>query len=257
MRLIALGALAFACHIQTAAAAGPSDTIALFDKERARPVPVALYFPASHPDCTPARPCPVALLSPGYGNSHLEYGFLSERLARLGYLVAAIGQEAPGDARLDPQGDMVRQRAEMARRGATTIRFVHGELAQKLRGYDWQRVVLAGHSMGGDSSALLASTDPAGIAAVVTLDNRRAALPRSSAIRVLSLRAADTGADPGVLPDAEERRRYQSCILDLAASRHNDMYDGGPPALKDAIGGAVERFLRLDAARRPAFACAQ
>ncbi|MEH6438247.1 hypothetical protein [Massilia sp. DD77] len=259
MRLTALGALAFACHIQTAAAAAAAatDTIVLFDRERARPVPVALYFPASPSACTPARPCPVALLSPGYGNSHLEYGFLSERLARLGYLVAAIGQEAPGDAKFDPQGDMVRQRAEMARRGATTIRFVHGELAQKLRGYDWQRAVLAGHSMGGDSSALLASTDPAGIAAVVTLDNRRAALPRSSAIRVLSLRAADTGADPGVLPDAEERRRYGACILDLADSRHNDMVDGGPSVLKDAIGGAVERFLRLDAAGRPAFACGE
>lgn len=244
MRLIALGALAFASTCCSAAGLTPAPaTMTLMDEARARPVPVALYFPASHAVCALARPCPVALLSPGYGNSHLEYGFLAERLARQGYLVASIGHEAPGDPKMDPQGDLPRQRAEMARRGAATIRFVHRVLAGAQPGYDWRRAVLVGHSLGGDSSALLASTDPAGIAALVTLDNRRAALPRSDAVRVLSLRAADTGADPGVLPDAEERRRYRACILDLEGARHNDMFDGGPTALKERIADAVGRFL--------------
>jgi len=255
MRLTALGALAFASTIWCAPAGAAPATMVLLDEARARPVPVALYFPAPDTVCTPARPCPVALLSPGYGNSHLEYGFLAERLAHQGYLVAGIGHEAPGDAKMDPQGDLPRQRAQMAQRGAATIRFVHRVLAGSHPGYDWQRAVLVGHSLGGDSSALLASTDPAGIAALVTLDNRRAALPRSSAVRVLSLRAADTGADPGVLPDAEERRRYGACIVDLDGARHNDMFDGGPSLLKERIAEAVARFLRRDGRGRPAFDC--
>ena len=255
MRSTALGALAFAtAFLSGPAGAGPA-TMVLLDEARARPVPVALDVPAADAACTPARPCPVALLSPGYGNSHLEYGFLAERLARLGYLVAAIGHEAPGDPKMDPQGDLQRQRAAMAQRGAATIRFVHRVLAGAHPGFDWQRAVLVGHSLGGDSSALLASSDPAGIAALVTLDNRRAALPRSSALRVLSLRAADTGADPGVLPDAQERRRYRACIVDLEGARHNDMFDGGPAALKERIGAAVAGFLRPDGQGRPAFDC--
>jgi len=252
MRLTALGALALSTCMSAGASAAPA-TMTLLDEARARPVPVALYFPDAA--CTPARPCPVALLSPGYGNSHLEYSFLAERLARHGYLVASIGHEAPGDPKMDPQGDLPRQRAEMAQRGAATIRFVHRVLAGTHPGYDWRHAVLVGHSLGGDSSAVLASLDPAGIAALVTLDNRRAALPRSSAIRVLSLRAADTGADPGVLPDAPERRRYRACILDLEGARHNDMFDGGPALLKERIAGAVERFLKDDGQGRPAFEC--
>lgn len=243
MRTSAPRAFAFAFALLSSAAVAAPATMVLFDEARARPVPVALYFPAPSQACAPARPCPVALLSPGYGNSHLEYGFLAERLARLGYLVAAIGHEAAGDPKMDPQGDLPRQRAEMARRGAATIRFVHTMLAGTHPGYDWGGAALVGHSLGGDSSALLASTDPAGVKALVTLDNRRAALPRSSAIRVLTLRAADTGADPGVLPDEGERRRYGACILALEGARHNDMFDGGPAALKQRIGAEVERFL--------------
>ncbi|VXB08667.1 alpha/beta hydrolase [Massilia sp. 9I] len=218
-------------------------TLALVDAARARPVPIDLYLPAKADSCTPERPCPVALLSHGYGMGSREYGFLAEALSARGYLVASIGHEAPGDAKMDPNGDLPRQRAEMAARGAANIRFAHTVLARRYPGYDWGRTVLVGHSLGGDSSAWLARTDPAGIAALITLDNRRAALPRSEHIRVLSLRAADTGADPGVLPTLEEQRRFKACILPLPDSRHNDMADGGPPELRQRIVDAVLAFL--------------
>ncbi|WP_020653217.1 alpha/beta hydrolase [Massilia niastensis] len=258
MRVTAIGAFALALSMGPAiVAAGPAPapaSMVLLDQARARPVPVALYFPAGAA-CTPARRCPVALLSPGLGIGHLEYGFLAGRLARQGYLVASIGLDLAGDPTFDPDGDVVRQRAGLARTGAATIRFVHGVLAGTHPGYDWDKVVLVGHSRGGDSSALLAATDPAGIAAVVTLDNRRAALPRSDRVRVLSLRASDTGAEPGVLPDEEERRRYRACIVDLKEARHDDMFDGGPEELKERIGGIVEGFLRPGAKRQASFAC--
>ena len=72
MRLTALGALASASTFLSAAVGAAPAAMVLLDEARARPVPVALYFPGSNLACTAATPCPVALLSPGYGNSHLE-----------------------------------------------------------------------------------------------------------------------------------------------------------------------------------------
>lgn len=236
-----LGAAAFL--LGASGAEAQSTTLALVDPARTRPVPVELYLPANAAACSAARPCPAALLSHGYGMGSREYGFLAEALRARGYLVASIGHEAPGDPKMDPDGDLPRQRADMARRGAANIRFVHGALARAYPGYDWGRTLLVGHSLGGDSSAWLASTDPAGIAGLITLDNRRAALPRSERIRVLSLRAADTGADPGVLPTLDEQQRLKACIVALPGARHNDMFDGGPPELRRRILAAIDAFL--------------
>lgn len=248
-RLLAAASLLAASSVQAA-----PTTLQLVDAARARPVPVELYFPARESACTVARPCPVVLLNHGYGIGSREYGFLAEALNAQGYLVASIGHEVAGDAKMDPAGDMPRQRAGIARRGVANIRFAHAALAQAYPGYDWGRTVLVGHSMGGDSSAWLASTHPDGIEAVVTLDNRRAALPRNG-VRVLSLRASDTGADPGVLPTAGEELRYRSCILQLDNARHNDMFDGGPAELRSRILAAVIAFLAPGPGGRPAFAC--
>lgn len=228
-----------------------SFTMNLFDPARARPIAVEIYLPDGFAACTAARPCPAALLSHGYGMDSRAYGFLADALTARGYLVASIGHEAPDDPKMDPAGDLPRQRAEMARRGAANIRFAHGALARAWPGYDWGRTLLVGHSLGGDSAAWLAANDPAGIAALVTLDNRRAALPRSPHIRVLSLRASDTGADPGVLPSPEEQRRFKACIVTLADARHDDMSDAGPPALRRRILAAVAAFLGPDAGACP------
>ena len=72
--------------------------------------------------------------------------------------------------------------------------------------------MLVGHSLGGDTAAYLASQPGASFAALVTLDNRRAALPRSPMTKVLSIRAGDTQADP------ECCRRWTSAATPARAS---------------------------------------
>jgi predicted dienelactone hydrolase len=248
-----LSALFFLALLCSAAAAPVS--LPLLDSQRQRAVPVELYYPPQASACSPARPCPVAILNPGYGMSARDYSFIAEALNDAGYLVASIQHGLPGDAPTDPQGDLPRQRQALAAQGADNIRYARRALASALPGYDWQHPVLVGHSLGGDSAARLAGDAAAGIPALITLDNRRAALPRSASTRVLSLRATDTQADPGVLPSAEDQQRYGACIIQLDNARHNDMQDGGSDELKAAIVQAILHFLQPLPGGGRAYAC--
>lgn len=80
-------------------------------------------------------------------------------------------------------------------------------------------------------------------------------MPRSADIPVLTIRASDTVADPGVLPDEEERKRYGICVVRIEGARHNDMHDGGSAQLKAMILSAIGVFLAP--APLPTYACAR
>ena len=148
-----------------------------------------------------------------------------------GYLVVCIEHELASDA-------------PAWRRGADSIRFVRTTLSASYLGFDWQRLVLFGHSMGGDVSTWLLRDSAPFISAIVTLDHRRVALPRTSAIRVLSIRASDFEADARVLPSREEQAQFGACIVRLERARHNDMFDGGSAELKGRIAQIITSFLR-------------
>ena len=69
-------------------------------------------------------------------------------------------------------------------------------------------------------------------------------LPRgASSPRALSVRASDFAADPGVLPTADELAAAGGCVVTIRGARHNDMHDGGPAALRNAIAAHIVRFL--------------
>jgi predicted dienelactone hydrolase len=233
-------ALAAAAALSGQAASAATLDLTLQDQARQRTIPVELSFPAA--PCTTA-PCPVALLSAGYGIGHKEYHFLVEELNRSGWLVVSVEHQLPTDAKLDRNGDLLAQMKPMRRRGVANLRFVQDTLSKSHPGYDWRHVTLIGHSLGGDISAERASEGDATITRLVTLDSRRAALPRSSAVKVLSIRAGDTQADPGVLPDAQEQKQYGTCIVKLPDAKHNEMYDGGGAELKAAINRITQAFL--------------
>jgi hypothetical protein len=127
------------------------------------------------------------------------------------------------------------------------------EAAPRYPQFDWQHLLLVGHSLGGDSSAQFAADNPSRVSGLISLDSRRVALPRSAGIHVLTIRASDTTADPGVLPDEEERRRYGSCVVRIEGARHNDMQDAGSEELKAGIISAIATFLAPGP--HPAYAC--
>ncbi|WP_281558301.1 alpha/beta hydrolase [Thalassomonas sp. RHCl1] len=229
-----------------------AENIVLVDKSRNRQVPTELYYPKNKQLCTRASTCPVVLLSAGYGVAHGEYTFLAETFTQSGYLVVAIGHELPGDPALSVSGNLFETRSENWQRGAVTLAFIQQTLKQKLPGYNFDALTLAGHSNGGDISAWLANgwlneKHKAYINSIITLDHRRVALPKTKDISVLSVRASDFAADKGVLPTPGEQKLFGSCVVRIADARHNDMSDAGPDWLKQKIQYIVSQYLNKTA----------
>lgn len=237
MKLLALFASLLLSSISFA-----SDEI--YDESRDRLIPVEVSHPVEKEHCNETEKCPVALLSAGYGVSHTKYTFLSDQLNQLGYMVIAIGHELERDPPLSVSGDLYETRSENWIRGAETLDFIKHYLASINQNYNFNDLLLIGHSNGGDISSWLANDGKDYIGTVITLDHRRVPLPRRKDINVLSIRGSDYPADNGVLPSFMEAQEYGMCVKEIPKSRHNDMTDYGPQWLKDEIQRVIESYLK-------------
>lgn len=215
-------------------------------------VPVNIHVPPDVRACTRAQPCPVAILSPGYGLSGSDYSFVTQNLNRMGYLVVAL-RDSSGGMELDQDAPIAKQLRAMAHVTSRSISTVIDGTAVRYPQFDWRHLLLVGHSLGGDSSAQFAADNPSRVSSLISLDNRRVALPRSADINVLTIRASDTTADPGVLPNKKERDHYSTCVVHIKGSRHKDMQDAGSEQLKAKIVSAIDTFLAP--AQHPKHAC--
>lgn len=218
-------------------------SITLHDKTRDRDIPIELYFPAAPADCSTAKPCLVAFLSPGYGMPHTAYSFIASTLNDQGYLVVAIQNQSPNDPPLPSQGNLRKARTPSWAQSAQNIHFVRNQLTHSHPQFAWHHLVLIGHSNGGDISTWFAHESPEWVTSLITLDHRRMPLPRNGAIKVLSIRAGDFPADEGVLPESD------ACIVTLDYARHNDMHDGGSNELRQDISRIVADFMRGNVCR--------
>lgn len=246
LKLSAAGAFSavLSCAAMAADTQVRQSSLELFDRARQRAVPVELYFPPESRGCAPARPCPIAILSAGTGIGIREYGFIARPLAARGYLVVSVDHQLPTDPAMPRAGDLAPHRRALWERNANNIRFVQAALRPSSASYVWDKPLLVGHSSGGDSSAWIETETPGFASAIITLDHRRAALPRGATPPVLSIRASDTEADAGVLPTAREHAASGTVIVKFANARHNDMFDGGGEELKARILAEIEKFLQ-------------
>lgn len=231
--------LAFVSHVTLADKSEQS----IFDKSRDRNIPVTVSKPINSASCTQKNQCPVAIISAGYGIKHTQYQFIETLLKQRGFLTIAVGHELPSDPPLSVTGNLYQTRSENWQRGAATLRFVRSFLGEKFTGYNFNTLTLIGHSNGGDISSWLANENVDFIERVITIDHRRVPLPRNHNIKVLSIRGSDFPADEGVLYTPSELSEYPVCIVKIDKSRHNDMYDGGPTWLKEAITDKIALFL--------------
>ncbi|WP_404396625.1 alpha/beta hydrolase [Idiomarina loihiensis] len=215
----------------------------IYDESRDRHIPIEVSHPIEKEHCNETQKCPVALLSAGYGVSHTKYTFLSKQLNQLGYMVIAIGHELENDPPLSVSGNLYETRSENWKRGSETLDFIKRRLASTYQNYNFNDLLLIGHSNGGDISSWLANAGKDYIDTMITLDHRRVPLPRRKDVNVLSIRGSDYPADDGVLPSPEEAREYSMCVKEIPKSRHNDMSDYGPKWLKDEVNRIIDNFL--------------
>lgn len=222
-------------------------SIKLTNAQRKREVPVAVYLPLNAKLCTKASLCKVVMLNHGYGVKHTEYSYLAQTFAEQGMLVVSIQHDLPGDPLLameaTSEGDIVKLLTPVWQRGAEAMMFVRESLKPRYELYDWKRVMVVGHSNGGDIAAYLANSLPQEVSALITLDHRRVPLPRRALPRVLTLRSSDMQADEGVLPNEAEQKSLNIAVVQLADAKHNDMADDGPDAVKAQIVAQVQRFV--------------
>ncbi|KZN34013.1 alpha/beta hydrolase [Pseudoalteromonas luteoviolacea] len=242
--------VALCVSVTASAYASTTQIESLYDQHRNRSVPVQLVQPQDPTRCTAQQPCPVAFVSAGYGVSHQEYHFLSKQLSANGYLSVAIRHELKSDPPLSVSGDLYQTRLENWQRGATTLKFIRSRLMKTMTHFDFDQILLVGHSNGGDLSALLINQGPDFISGLVTLDHRRVPLPRDKQVSVLSIRASDFPADKGVLHTDQEQTRYGSCIIEIPNAKHNDMTDSGPKWLKEKIAKLFRGHLQKNSCQQ-------
>ena len=216
------------------------DTLTLFDSSRNRNIPLALYKPRTeHPK--------IIILSHGYGQNrggdYLVYSYLTEYLASQGYFVASIQHELPTDSMIPSTGIPQIVRRPFWERGADNILFVINELKKLYPKSDFKHITLIGHSNGGDMSALFPQKYPGIIDKIITLDNRRMLLPRTNNPKVYSLRSSDQPADEGVLPTAEEQKKYRMTIIKLPNTIHNNMDNKANEEQRKEIKNYIGTFL--------------
>ena len=217
-------------------------TLELFDSKRNRLVPVELHVPVKS-DGQTSKP-PLVIINHGYGAKNTEYSFLVNALTADGYFVVSIQHDLDSDAPLPRTGNLFERRKPLWERGVKNILFVLEELKTKYTYVDYSNITLIGHSNGGDISMLLAKEHPTLLKNIISLDSLRMPFPRSASPRILSLRAHDTKADEGVLPNQEEQKQFGMMIISLPDAKHIDFCDRGPIKIKEKMVNLITKLLK-------------
>ena len=220
------------------------DTFRLFDQSRNREIPVAIYKRKLYTIHTPQQ---LVIFSHGYGqnrgDSYLAYSFLTKFLASKDFFVISIQHELPKDSLMPSTGIPQIVRRPFWDRGTDNIMFVINELKKSNPRLDFGHITLIGHSNGADIAALFPQKYPNVVFKIITLDNRRMALPKTTQPKVYSLRSSDQPADDGVLPTNEEQRTFKMTIVKLLSTPHNDMDDHANSKQREEINKYVLKFL--------------
>jgi predicted esterase len=218
------------------------DSANWLDSSRNRLIPVAFYFPVLDNKISNQQ---LVIISHGYGENkpgaNKSYSYLTKKLASKGYYVVSIQHELPTDDLLPLTGIPQVVRRSNWERGVENILFVLNEL--KKTELDFKHVNLIGHSNGGDMTVLFAHKYPNLVEKIISLDNRRMELPRTSTPKIYSLRSSDQPADEGVLPTVAEQEKFGIKIIKLPNTIHNDMNDRGNKRQKREINAYVLGFL--------------
>jgi len=217
--------------------------IELFDSTRNRKIPIIIYYPKKHVSTTNTY---LVFISHGYGfnkgNPYLGYSFIAENLAKKGCYVVSIQHELQTDDLLSMEGDFKVTRKPNWEKGVQNIFFVMKNSRKIFPNLIDCKLVLIGHSNGGDMSVLFAEMFPDCVYKVITLDHRRMPIPRVQYPTFYSLRSIDQTADEGVLLNKEEQKELGHIIVQTTI-KHNDMCNNASTKEKKFILSFIEKQL--------------
>lgn len=219
------------------------DSLTLIDSIRNREIPIAIYAPKSDKKIKKHQ---VIIFSHGYGENkggdYLRYSYLTEYFASKGFYVVSIQHELPTDELLPKIGNIQLTRRPFWERGAENILFVLNHLKENNTDLDFDKLTLIGHSNGGDMSVLFAHLHPDLVNKVISLDNRRMSLPRTSNPRIYTLRSNDFPADENVLPTEEEQTKFQITVQ-YTNINHSNMDNDATEEERKTIIEFIETYL--------------
>jgi len=219
------------------------DTLTFFDRSRNRKIPVAYYYPKTDKKIPNQQ---VIIFNHGYGfnkgGDYFVYSYLTEKLASKGYFTVSIQHELTTDKALPTEGNLQLVRRPFWQNGSDNILFVLNELKKTKPGLDYQHLTLIGHSNGGDMAALFGNQHPDLVYKLITMDNRRMFLPRTSVPKIYTLRSNDYPADEGVLPNEEEQKKYFMAVQTTSIN-HSHMDNKGNDEEKKILTDFVLQYL--------------
>ncbi|MGV4413617.1 alpha/beta hydrolase [Chryseobacterium sp. T1] len=214
------------------------------DTSRNRDIPVCYYVPKNYKK----EKLPLIIFSHGYGRnqpgSNKEYSALLSELASNGYFVVSIQHELFKDELLPLEGKAQLVRRPNWDRGVQNILYVYNRVKKDFPELNYNQVTIAGHSNGGDMSTLFVEQYPKLVSKLITLDQRRYALPYFKHPKIYSLRSSDQLPDEGVLPPQDEQDKLGMTIIKLKKTIHNDMDDSGSESQKKEIENYFLDFLK-------------
>lgn len=221
------------------------DTLKLFDEARQREVPIAIYKTEVNKKIDKQK---IIIFSHGYGQNkggdYLAYSYLTDYLASEDYFVVSIQHELATDSLMPLTGIPQIIRRPFWERGVDNILFVINKLKKSNPELDFKHITLIGHSNGADMTALFLQKYTNIVYKIITLDNRRMALPKTKDVKVYSIRSSDQKADEGVLPTEEEQKKFGIKIIKLKNTIHNDMDDQANQEQRKEIRKYVMTFLK-------------
>jgi beta-lactamase class D len=210
------------------------ENILLHDSKHNRDIPVAIYVNGSH---AKNKNLPIVIISNGYGAKNTEYSFIANMLAAQGYYVMSVQHDLNSDPALPRTGNLYQERMPFWKRGVTSLKFIIDNIGKINPKLDINKVILIGHSNGGDISMMFADKYPNKVKKVISLDSLRYPFPAGA--NILSLRANDTTADDGVLT-----KNTNAKLIQMSDTKHIDMYDEGPKDIKIKIINHINGFLQ-------------
>lgn len=221
-----------------------SQEITFHDVNRDREISITITLPTKQKYCSNKSKCKVAFISAGYGVPYTKYHFITKVLNENGILSIAINHELQNDPPLSKTGDLYNTRIENWKRGAETIYFIKNKLLPLFTNYDFNKLILIGHSNGGDISTWLSNENTDYISQLITLDNMRVTLPKTHNINVLSIRASEYVPNKNILPTQSEQSEFNSCVITIPHSKHMDLTDFGTDMVKSKAVKAIIDFLK-------------